>query len=71
MREYSDRKLESKVASQNRRVDRNEMQKKVFKHLSENSAMRFRSTPGTIHAAAKAIVMFWSQRLRKGVSRAA
>jgi len=71
MKQYSDTKLESKVASQNRRAERNEMQKKVFKHLSENSAMRFRSTPGTIHAAAKAMVMRWSQRVRKGVLLAA
>ena len=54
MKTYSDRKLESKVASQNRRDERHEMQKKIYA-VHQRRGM------------AKSLAMLFSQRHRKGL----
>jgi hypothetical protein len=61
----TDRKLEIRVAKHNRRLWRNEAYRKLYKALSTGSVLRFRSTPGTIKASAKKIVMQVSQRERR------
>ena len=71
MKQYSDAKLESKVASLNRAAERRQASEKLYVHLQSHSYLRFRSTTGTIRAAAKAIVMRHSQQVRKDGLRAA
>lgn len=61
----SDRKLATKVASQDRRYEREDMAKKIFVHLSTRTAMKRGCTDNQMRAAAKSIAMRISQQKRK------
>ena len=61
----TDKRLESRVASQDRRDERHVMQRKIYDALSTRSAMKFRCTVGQLRAAAKSIAMNISQQQRK------
>lgn len=65
MKEITDEQLERKVASQNRRSQRQELSRLIYEHLSTKSVLRFRSTVGTMRRASKQMAMQNSQVVRR------